>query len=101
MTWLMEILNTYLEEQLLIKYYVIKHLILLKIQNMININVYLLHWFTKFLIRKLQAVILKIRIGQTKNYQKSCIKSIIRKIEKRKVHSFFIYSTWGADLADI
>ena len=67
MTWLMEILNTYLEEQLLIKYYVIKHLILLKIQNMININVYLLHWFTKFLIRKLQAVILKIRIGQTKN----------------------------------
>ena len=30
MTWLMEILKVYLEEQLLIKYCVVKHLILLK-----------------------------------------------------------------------
>ena len=37
-TWLMEILRIYQEEQLLIKYYVIKCLILLKIQNMMDIN---------------------------------------------------------------
>ena len=37
MTWLMEILTIYLEEQLLIKYYTIKHLILLKRQNLIAI----------------------------------------------------------------
>ena len=30
----------------MMKYYVIKHLILLKIQNMIDINVDLLQWFT-------------------------------------------------------
>ena len=33
------------EEQLLIKYYVIKHLILLKIQNTMDINMDLLQWF--------------------------------------------------------
>ena len=34
MMWLMEILKVYLGEQLLTKSYLIKHLILLKIQNM-------------------------------------------------------------------
>ena len=38
MIQLMEILRIYLEEQLLIKYYVIKHLILLNIENMVNIK---------------------------------------------------------------
>ena len=38
MIWLMEILRIYLEEWLLIKYYVIKHLILRKTQNMMDIN---------------------------------------------------------------
>ena len=41
MAWFMEILKIFLEEQLLIEYYMIKHLILLKIQNMMHI---LLHW---------------------------------------------------------
>ena len=35
MTWFFEILKISLEEELLIKYYLIKHLILQKIQNMI------------------------------------------------------------------
>ena len=48
----MEILNIETEEQLLIKYYAIKHLILLKIQNMMDINVYLLQWFINFLMKK-------------------------------------------------
>ena len=50
---LIENLNIYLEEQLLIKYYAIKHLILLKIQNMMDINVSLLQWFINFLIDNL------------------------------------------------
>ena len=41
-TWLMEILMVYLEEQLLIKYHVIKHLKLLNIQNTIDIKEVLL-----------------------------------------------------------
>ena len=49
----MEILKIYLEEQLLKKYYVIKHLILLKIQSMMGISLDLLQWFTKFLIKSL------------------------------------------------
>ena len=42
MIWLMEILNIYLEERLRKKYFVINHLILLKIKNMMDINVELL-----------------------------------------------------------
>ena len=38
MAWLIEILKTDLEEQLLIKYSVIKHLILPKIQNKMDIK---------------------------------------------------------------
>ena len=52
MTWLMEISNIQIEEQLLIKYYVIKHSVLLKIQNMMDINVDLLQCFINFLIKK-------------------------------------------------
>ena len=38
MIWLMNISKIYCEGQLLIKYYVIKYLILLNIQNVINIK---------------------------------------------------------------
>ena len=38
MIWHVEILEIYLEEQLLIKYYVIKHLMLLKLQIMMDIK---------------------------------------------------------------
>ena len=41
-TWLMETLMVYLEEQLLIKYHVKKHLILLNIRNTIDIKEVLL-----------------------------------------------------------
>ena len=34
------------------KYCVIRHLILLKIQNMMDINVNLIHWFTNFFYKK-------------------------------------------------
>ena len=47
------------EEQLLIKYCVIKHIILLKIQNMMNIKEILLQWFINFLIKKTSGVAIK------------------------------------------
>ena len=42
MTWFIETLRICLEEQLLINYYVIKHLILPKKQNMMDINEHML-----------------------------------------------------------
>ena len=42
--------------------------------------------------------------GRVKNgniSKKELYKSIIRKINKRKVHSLFIHNIWGADLADM
>ena len=55
MVLIMEILKIEIEEQLLIKHYMIKDLILLKIRNMTDINVSLPQWFINFLIKKLQA----------------------------------------------
>ena len=49
MAWLMRSL---LEEQLLIKYCVLKHLILLIMQNMMDGNRDLLQWFINFLMKK-------------------------------------------------
>ena len=44
--YLMEILKIYLKEQFLINYYVIKHVVLSNIQNMMDINVDLDQWLT-------------------------------------------------------
>ena len=68
----LKILNTGFEEQLLITYYVRKHLILLKTQNMVDIDVHWLDWFIKVLIKSLlalmlQEILLKIKLFQTKN----------------------------------
>ena len=38
---------------------------------------------------------------QNKELAKELQKTIIRKFEKRKVHSSFIFNIWGADLADM
>ena len=62
MTWFMKILKIYLEEQLLIKYCMIKHLILLKIQNMMDIKEVFLQSSTNFLIKKLLEAVLKMKI---------------------------------------
>ena len=51
-------LKDYIEEQFVIKYYVIKDLILLKIRNKMNIIVVLFQWFTHFLIKSLLVVLL-------------------------------------------
>ena len=48
MIWLMENLKISQEEQIVVNYYVIKHLILLRIQNVTDIKQILLLWLTKF-----------------------------------------------------
>ena len=53
--------------QLLIKYCVIKHSILLKILNMMDIKKVLLQWFINLLIKRSLVAVLKMRIFQTKN----------------------------------
>ena len=67
MSWLMEILKIYLEEQLLIKCCMIKHLIMLKIQNMMDTKGVLLQWFRNVLIKNLLGEVLKMIICQTSN----------------------------------
>ena len=52
-------------KQLLIKYCMIKHLILLKILNLMDINTDLLQWYIIFLIKKLLVVVLKMKIWHT------------------------------------
>ena len=49
------------------KYYVIRQSVLLKIQNMMVIKEDLHHWFISFLIKSLQAMLLRVIICKTKN----------------------------------
>ena len=49
----MVILKIYLEKKLLIKYYAIKHLILLRLQNMMEVSPDLHQWFISFWIKSL------------------------------------------------
>ena len=89
-------------------YYVIKHLILLKIQNMIDIKEVLLLWF-KFFYKKSASLAYKSGMGTgfksaiKKNEQlaEELRKPVIRKFEKRKIHSSFRDNICGADVVDI
>ena len=84
MTWLLEILKIYLEKQLLIKYYVMKHLTLLKIQNMMSIKEVLLQWCINFLI-KLSDGGVEIDNLLNQELAKELHIPIIRKFSKQKV----------------
>ena len=90
-TWLMEILMIQLEEQLLLKYCVIKHLILLKIQNEMDIKEVLLQWIINFLIKKTSDLLTM----SDQQLAEELNKSIIRKFKKRKVQSPFVDNIWG------
>ena len=52
----------FLEFELPNKYYMIKHFILLNIQNIMDINADLLQWFINFSIKSLLVVILKVKL---------------------------------------
>ena len=44
---------------------------------------------------------IKIEIMQNQKLSEELVKPITKKIEKRKVHSFFKDNIWGAHLADM
>ena len=66
---------------------------------MMDINVDLLEWFKKILMQKLQVG--KLKIISNKVLVEELRKPIIRKLEKSKVYSAFIYNILGADPVDI
>ena len=63
---------------------VIKHLILLKIQSMMDIKVVLLHSFIIVLIKNLPEVVLKMRIFQKNNWLKNNTNQLLENSRKEK-----------------
>ena len=78
----MEILKVYLEEQLLIKHEVIKHLILLKIQNMMDNKRDLASVVYILLYKKNSVGAVKHEIMQNNKLAEELHKPIIRRFEK-------------------
>ena len=74
---------------------------MLRTQNTMGINVDLLQWFINFLIKKTSGGGIKNDNITNKELAEELPKRIIRKFNKRKVHSPFIDNIWGADLADM
>ena len=76
----------------------IKHLILLKLRNMVDIHMDLLLW--SMIIK---TILIKETVGGAINNENMSIKEltkelhkpIFRKFEKRKVYSLFIDNIWG------
>ena len=103
MTWLMKILKIYLEQQFLVKHCMINHLLLLKVPNMIDINVDLLQWSIN---HRIQVAVLKMKnisnqrpldlvcvaevSDRTRELAEELHKPIIRIYKKIKVHSLCI-----------
>ena len=79
----------------------IKHLMLLKIRDMIDVNADLLQWFINSLIKKSSDRDIKTENVSNKKLAEELHKPITRKFKKRKVHSSFIDNIWGDDLADM
>ena len=79
----------------------IKHLILLKIQNIMDINsMDFLQWSINFFDKKGISWRVKHGIISKKEVAEELHKQIIRKFEKRKVYSQFVDNFRGTDLAD-
>ena len=91
MTWLMEILKIQLEEHLLIKYCVIKHLILLKIQNIMDTKEAMLQWSTNVLKKKPSDSVFGIKSENISNKElaEELHKGIIGKFKKKSTPIFY------------
>ena len=74
---------------------------MLKIKNMMDVNVCRLQWFINILIKKNPGGEVKNQIMSNKELAKELHKPIIRKFEKRIIDSSLIDNIWGTDLADI
>ena len=78
-----------------------KHPILLKIQNMMYINLDLLWLSIDFLVKTTSASGIINENISSKELAEELHKSIIKNVNKRRVHSPFIQNICGADLAEI
>ena len=61
----------------------------------------MLQWFLNVLIKKTSGSSVRNEKNSNKQLAEESQKTIIRKFNKRKVHSPFIDNIWGADLADM
>ena len=100
MAWLINILKIYLEEQLLIEYCMKKHLILLKISNMMDMEGVLLQWFINFLIKILLVVLLKMRVFQVKNQLKNYTNQLLEHFKNEK-YSHLLQTIFGVPIVMI
>ena len=80
----MEISKVYLEEHLLIKYYGIKRLVLLKVKIIMDINVVLFQWFVNVLIKNTSGSAIKNYNMSDQQLTEELHKRFIRKIKKKK-----------------
>ena len=82
----MEILNIHHKEQLQVKYYVKKYLLLLKIQNMTNIKEVLFIWFMIVLKEGSKLVVLnlllKMKLNKINNYLKNFTNQLLENLKK-------------------
>ena len=79
----------------------LKHLILLKVQRMMDIKANLLQWSASLSDKKTSGGTVQNEIISNKELAEELKKLIIRKFKKRKVQSSFIDNIWGADIADM
>ena len=89
MIWRRGILRIYLEEEVLIKYCVIKHLILLETHVVVNANACLLQWVIICLTKKTSGSGVNSQIMTNEGLAEEIHIPIIRKCEKRKLYSSF------------
>ena len=81
----------------MIKYYVIKHLTLLKIQNMGDIKVGLLQWVTNFLIKSAITNIGTEVNSENQQLAEELHEPLIRKFKNCKVYSSYRDNKSGGD----
>ena len=81
----MEILRIFREEHHLIKYYVPKHLILLRTKYMMDINVDFHEWFINILIKSLKIALQEYSLVISKHNQ-----ILISKLENQNIYDGFI-----------
>ena len=85
----------------LIKYYVIRNLILLKIKKNDGYQQGLASMVYKYFDKKTSVSGIQSENISNKQLSEELHKPIIRKFKKRKVHLPFIDNIWGTDLGDI
>ena len=73
------------DKVLLIKL-LIKHLMLLKIKNMMNIKEVLLLWFINFLMKSLKVIVFIMKLNKMSNWQQNYTNKLLKNLE-----NFYIY----------